>query len=545
MAGSTNPHYSLCSFQAAADKLIIGLMSEKARWKIDLASLQDEQGKLIGTCLLCASFLAYTGAFSWDFRRTMIFKDWLEDINEREIPIVSPISFETVLSSDVEVSTWNSQGLPPDEFSVQNGILTSRASRFPLCIDPQQQALAWIKRKEAPNNLKVITFADADFLKQLEIAIKFGAPVLFQDVDDYIDPVIDNVLERNVKIVAGQAYLMLGDKEVDVDPNFRMYLTTKLVNPAFDPAVYAKALVINYAVTELGLEDQLLSVTVRTERPDLEDMRENLITESSANKNLLKELEDSLLLMLTTTTGNMLDNSDLVDTLEHTKTKAAEVIEKLELAKVTSREIEVLRDGYRSVAKRGALLFFVLSEMALVSFMYQYSLGSYLVVFTYSLRKAVPDVILSKRLNNIITTLTKNIYDYGCTGIFERHKLLFSFQITARLEQSGGALTQQQLDFFIKGSVSLEQSAAKAPLPWLTSKSWADIGKLSADFPETFNGLAEHMERNAHEWTAWYDREAPEEEPCPGGFAARMQRFEVSPACQVLLTATQYHWHHQ
>lgn len=47
--------------------------------------------------------------------------------------------------------------------------------------------------------LQVLTFNDPDFLKQLELAIKYGFPVLFKDVDEYIDPVIDNVLEKNVK----------------------------------------------------------------------------------------------------------------------------------------------------------------------------------------------------------------------------------------------------------------------------------------------------------------------------------------------------------
>ena len=46
---------------------------------------------------------------------------------------------------------------------------------------------------------QVVTFNDPDFLKQLEMSVKYGFPCLFQDVDEYIDPVIDNVLEKNVK----------------------------------------------------------------------------------------------------------------------------------------------------------------------------------------------------------------------------------------------------------------------------------------------------------------------------------------------------------
>lgn len=89
---------------------------------------------------------------------------------------------------------------------------------------------------------------------------------------------------------------------------------------------------------------------------------------------------------------------------------------KLELASKTALEIEALRNVYRVIAKRGALLFFLLSDMAAVNPMYQYSLGSYLTVFVYALRKSMPDVIIKTRLRNIITTLTKMVYEYGCTG---------------------------------------------------------------------------------------------------------------------------------
>lgn len=50
-----------------------------------------------------------------------------------------------------------------------------------------------------------------------------------------------------------------------------------------------------------------------------------LLTYLSENKRLLKDLEDTLLRELATSTGNMLDNAELVQTLEETKSKASEV----------------------------------------------------------------------------------------------------------------------------------------------------------------------------------------------------------------------------
>lgn len=93
-----------------------------------------------------------------------------------------------------------------------------------------------------------------------------------------------------------------------------------------------------------------------------------------------------------------------------------QVFQKLQEAEVTAQEIEKLREGYRPASRRGALLFFVLAEMAAVNFMYQYSLNAYLGVFDYSLRKSLPDSHLAKRLKNIIDTLTYNVYVYACTG---------------------------------------------------------------------------------------------------------------------------------
>ena len=98
---------------------------------------------LLGDCLLSSSFLSYLGTFSWDFRYQNLIQveDWQADVVQREIPLSQPFKLETLLTNDVEISKWTSESLPPDELSIQNGILTTNASRYPLCIDPQQQAL--------------------------------------------------------------------------------------------------------------------------------------------------------------------------------------------------------------------------------------------------------------------------------------------------------------------------------------------------------------------------------------------------------------------
>ncbi|XP_023379661.1 dynein heavy chain 10, axonemal-like, partial [Pteropus vampyrus] len=466
----------------AADKLISGLGSENVRWLNDLDELIHRRVKLLGDCLLCAAFLSYEGAFTWEFRDEMVSQVWQNDILERAIPLSQPFRLESLLTDDVEISRWGSQGLPPDELSIQNGILTTRASRFPLCIDPQQQALNWIKRKEEKNNLRVASFNDPDFLKQLEMAIKYGTPFLFHDVDEYIDPVIDNVLEKNVRVSQGRPFIILGDKEVDYDSNFRLYLNTKLANPSYSPFKSKRK------------HEHLSPVST--------------VWVASLPLPLLPSAHGTVFQSL------------------WRRAPFLQVSEKLKLAEKTALDIDRLRDGYRPAARRGAILFFVLSEMALVNAMYQYSLNAFLEVFGFSLKKSLPDSILMKRLRNIMDTLTFNIYNYGCTGLFESHKLLFSFNMTIKIEQAEGRVPQEELEFFLKGNISLEKSKRKKPCAWLSDQGWEDIILLSEMFPDNFKHLPDDVEKHLSVWQEWYDLDSLEQSPFPLGYDDNITPFQ-------------------
>ncbi|KAF8069431.1 DHC1 [Scenedesmus sp. PABB004] len=519
----------------AAERLIAGLGSERLRWAADVRALEASSTRLVGDCLLCSSFLSYTGAFTHKYRSEMVYGLWQSDLRARGVPLSEPFSLERVMTTDVEVAAWASEGLPGDELSVQNGLLTTRAARWPLCIDPQQQAVAWIKRREGKQlEGKVKSFHDPDFLKALELAVQYGSPLLLEGCDEYIDPVIDPVLERapagppgpggggGAGGAGGKVVIRLGDKEVELDPNFRLYLTTRLPNPHYGPE---------------GLAEQLLAVTVAHERPDLEEARAGLVADMSTNKALLKRLEDTLLRELSAASGNILDNGELIATLEGAKDKAVDIAAKLEAARRTAAAIDDARVRYVPAAARGATLFFVLAGLSRVSSMYEYSLAAFLKVFNASLAGSKREATLEGRLRAITDTLTWDVFAFTCLGLFERHKLMLSFQMAVKVLEGGpAALDPALLDFFLKGSLSLEPHAQPRPHDWLPAQGWQDLMRLTdlaAARPapdggrHPLCGVADDIAAHGNAWRAYCEADAPESAALPGGLSAALTQFEA------------------
>merc|ERR1740121_3347343 len=168
--------------------------------------------------------------------------------------------------------------------------------------------------------------------------------------------------------------ITLGDNTLEWNDNFMLMMTTKLSNPKYTPEVMGKASIVNCVITLEGLAAQLLNVVVGFERPDLEEMRQKLVAEMSANRQEIKALEDTLLRELAASKGSILDNDELIATLNNAKAKSIEIGESLETAKKTSAEIEKTRALYQKVAMRGSILYFAMSGMVNISEMYEYSL---------------------------------------------------------------------------------------------------------------------------------------------------------------------------
>ena len=336
--------------------------------------------------------------------------------------------------------------MPTDELSIQNGIMTTRATRYPVLVDPQGQGLSWIKNREEVNSLVVTTLNDKNFRNHLEDCMSFGKPMLIENIEEELDPLLDPILEKRIVRKGKSAMIVLSDgKEVDFSDSFSLFCTTRLPNPHYSPELSAKTLVIDFTVTMVGLEDQLLGKLILKEKYELEQQRQALVEEVTSYKKKIKQLEDDLLFRLANSTGNLLDDVELIDVLNNTKQTAQDVNEKLAVAADTNVKITEACEEYRPVAHRATLIYFLIAEFASVNVMYQTPLKQFNELYELAIDNSEKAAMPAKRIANIIQHMTYAIYLYIQRGLFERHKLTFALMLTNKILVS--AKTPRQISW--------------------------------------------------------------------------------------------------
>lgn len=228
------------------------------------------------------------------------------------------------------IRSWILEGLSNDALSVDNGVIATKCSRWPLFIDPQGEAFKWIKKHEEKHDLKIVNFSETHYLKTIQTAIQSGYSVLIDNVEEKLEPSIDSVLQKQTYEEDNRILIRVGDKKIDYDKNFRLFITTKMANPHYLPEIYIKVTVINFSITFEGLKDQLLGDVVKYELPEIEKQKDEVVISISESKRLLKEAQDNILTLLSESKGNILDNVELIKTLEESKKSSSIIKKKLE-----------------------------------------------------------------------------------------------------------------------------------------------------------------------------------------------------------------------
>ena len=537
-----------------ANRLVGGLSSENKRWGEEIDRLKDSERSLVGNTLLSSAFTSYIGAFDGAFRLTLWRDMWLPDIASRDIPHTEGIKPLDMLVDEGKIAVMNSEGLPEDPVSIENGSIIVSSARWPLIIDPQLQGIKWLRRrlemagekkaaaaaklKEAEQDdiddfgtdgedepeepivasLEVLQLQMKDWVRRLKHCISMGTPVILDNVGEDLDATLNPVLARATFKKGKKLYLKFGGEEIEYDPKFQMYICTKLPNPHYSPEVLAQATLINFIATESGLEEQLLARVVNNERPDLEAQKQELQEKFNKYKITLIALEDQLLQRLANAPDDILSDVPLIEGLEETKRTANEINEAVKLGKQTELDINKSRELYRVVASEASMLYFMISTLSSVDAMYQYSLDAYIQFFNKGMRDANNSDDVATRAANLVNCLRLTIYTWVSRGLFEDHKIIFMALITFELMRRkllSEEIVPSHFDFLIRAPKNFSEENT---LDWLPNDAWQTVLALSQI--DDYSRLSSDMLEAPGRFQSWFSHATPEDEKLPLDWSA-------------------------
>jgi dynein heavy chain, axonemal len=620
-----------------AERLRSVLASEKERWEAEIKALSKKSGSFIGDALMTITFATYSGGFDSLSRDAFIYEQCIEAAQSIGLKISeeTKINMATVAITDRERADWSSLGdLPEDHTSQDNATLVALAYQTPLIIDPHQQATNFIAKlyRRTNTNLRVATLIGADdstsdWRSVLKSAVVQGDTVLLENIGAEMNPDIVRVLEacshsqtrlprqkqgrrvptlgkdnttegvkfrqqihqsangRNIKLPKNHhgnhhsLSVSFDGVEVRVHCNFKLFLTTREARPRFSPDLQILTTLVDFTVSEMALSEQLLGVTVALQCPELEKRKQSIRLSLAKLQNELKELEDDLLLALSSSQGDVLSNKTLVESLEHTKTTARDVSVQVEEAHFAAEEADAARRVYVPIAERGVLMFSIWEALRQVDPLYQLSLESFMRVYILSIQNAEDfskKGELGRRLGKTITSgfdpndpqmqtnkheikvsevaillesVTLSCFRGAARVLFERHKAGYLFVLALRLLMVyiPQVLPNDVVDLLlgewlndVSGSGHRGGEDQHSPLEWLPTTEWLAILQLSqiedfvVDFGDSvmslghhsnasgvgpncsFKAIPQHIMSHPARWEQWFQSSHPELEYLPG-----------------------------
>ncbi|OWF47212.1 Cytoplasmic dynein 1 heavy chain 1 [Mizuhopecten yessoensis] len=503
---------SLSSVQAKVERsvaLLDSLGNEKQRWEAGSETFKSQMATIIGDVLLSSAFMAYAGYFDQQMRRNL-FTSWSSHLQQAHIQFRSDLARVEYLCNADERLRWQANTLPADDLCAENAIMLKRFNRYPLIIDPSGQATEFIMNEYKDKKVTKTSFLDDAFRKNLESALRFGNPLLVQDVESY-DPILNPVLNRELRRTGGRVLITLGDQDIDLSPSFTIFLSTRDPNVDFSPDLCSRVTFVNFTVTRGSLQDQCLNQVLKAERPDVDAKRSDLLKLQGEFQLRLRQLEKSLLGALNESKGRILDNDSIITHLETLKTEAAEVAKKVEETDIVMAEVEAVSQEYVPLAMSCSGIYFALEGLQQVHFLYQYSLQFFLEIFHSVLSS--DNLRGMKEYNARLSSITNNIFTetFGRVGrgMLYQDRITFAIQMCRIFLKGlkGENTYEDEFNYFLRNQEAVLTEKPVSTIQGLTAQQQASMLRLSK--VRAFKSLEQEVKGNG-EFHAWLESNTPE-----------------------------------
>lgn len=456
-------------------RLLNSLSSERSRWADGSKQFDSQLRTLVGDVLVAAAFLAYGGLYDQQLRKAM--KDeWLSYLTLSSIEFKPHNPVAEYLSSADQRLEWQENSLPADDLCTENAVILARFNRYPLIIDPSGRVTDFLQKSSKERRLTVTSFLDDSFVKQLESALRFGNPILIQDAEHF-DPILNHVLNKEYQKTGGRVLIQLGRQEIDFSPAFKLFLSTRDPTAHFAPDICSRTTLVNFTVTQSSLRSQSLNDALKSERPDIDERRSNLIKVQGEFAVNLRHLERRLLQALNESRGNILDDDALIESLELLKKEAAAISEKMAETEGVMTEVESMTLEYNVIAKSCSDIFAVLGQLHHLNNFYHFSLRYFTDIFHTVLHKnkKLANITNYKaRIDVIVRTLFITTYQRTSLALLQKDRVTLAM-LLARVspyEFDSGLIDLVLDDSFPGADVSSE--------PAREAESTARISRVSS-----------------------------------------------------------------
>ncbi|MCJ1472503.1 hypothetical protein MMC13_001151 [Lambiella insularis] len=405
-------------------KLLDSLSSERSRWEGGSKSFDTQIGSIVGDVLIAAAFLAYCGLYDQQFRKAMT-DDWRLQLSLSGIDFKPHNVLTEYLSTADDRVKWQEHGLPVDDLCTENAIILTRFNRYPLIIDPSGRAMDFLQNESKDRRLTVTSFLDDSFIKQLESSLRFGNALLIQDAE-HMDPILNHVLNKEYQKTGGRVLIQLGKQEIDFSPSFKLYLSTRDPSAMFPPDVCSRTTFVNFTVTQSSLQTQSLNDVLRSERPDVDERRSNLVKMQGQFNVHLRGLEKRLLQALNESRGNILDDDVVIETLETLKKEAGDISRKMSETEGVMTEVELITSQYSTIARACSTVFSILEQLYHLNHFYRFSLQYFMDIFYFVLHKnshLAKDLNHAARAEVILRDLFVTTYQRTSLSLLQRDRI--------------------------------------------------------------------------------------------------------------------------
>ncbi|XP_077154626.1 cytoplasmic dynein 2 heavy chain 1 isoform X5 [Ranitomeya variabilis] len=470
----------------SAEILINQLDGEHKRWNAQVEEITEELNTLPKRAQLAAAFITYISAAPEDQRKDSI-DQWRKSVG------LETFDLRRFLSTESEQLIWKSEGLPSDELSVENALVILQSQVCPFLIDPSSQATEWLKTHLKESRLEVINQQDANFITALELAVRFGKTLIIQEMDG-VEPVLYPLLRKDL-IAQGPRYVVqIGEKTIDYNEEFRLFLATRNPSPVIPPDASSIVTEVNFTTTSAGLRGQLLALTIQHEKPDLEEQKTKLLQQEEDKKIQLAKLEESLLETLATSQGNLLDNKELINSLNQTKASSALIQDSLSESHRLQISLDQERNAYLPLAESASRMYFIICDLSKINNMYCFSLAAFLRLFQRTLLSKQVSGGTELRIRALIDALKHTVYEYVCRSLFKADQLMFALHFVRGMHPE--LFQENEWDVFtgvIIGDMfkkSDSQKSVRDQIPsWIEQeRAWA-LALLKASLPPLYQSL--------------------------------------------------------